>query len=69
LTSCQAVIAKLSCRFCTSRGKMSSPTARVPNGPKSKPPFVRSWILKSSVGVNPVCWNMFRKNGTILPLK
>ena len=63
-TSCQAVSAKLSCRFCTSRGNASSPTLRV-LPPKSKPPFCSSCSLKSSVGMKPVCWNMLRKKPTI----
>ena len=50
--------------FCTSRGNASSPTLRVPP-PKSKPPFFSSCSLKSSVGMNPVCWNMLRKKPTI----
>ncbi len=39
----------------------------MPSGPKSNPPFSSNWGLKSSVGVNPVCWNRLRKKGIIFP--
>ena len=52
-TSSSVVRAKLSSRFLISFGNASSP--QNPNGPKSKPPFSSSCILKSSVGVKPLC--------------